>query len=199
MEGSENVTRLLAQWGGGDRESLDRLLPVVYDELRRLARSYLRRERQDHTLQPTALVNEAFFRLVDQENVSWQNRSHFFGIAAQAMRRILVDYARQHQASKRGAGAERVALDDALASIGPPDVDIMALDQALDRLARFDERQSKVVELRVFGGLSIDETAALLQVSPATVKRDYEFAKAWLRRRMTGNGNPPDGEGASTP
>jgi RNA polymerase sigma factor (TIGR02999 family) len=184
MDSGESVTGLLRKWAAGDRESLDRLIPLVYNELRRLARGYLRRERLDHTLQPTALVNEAFFRLVDQEQVSWQNRSHFFGIAAQSMRRILVDHAREHLAAKRGAGAQRVPLELAAGVAAELPVDLIMLDAALQQLAAQDERQGRVVELRFFGGLTIEETAEVVGVSPATVKREWEFARAWLRRQM---------------
>jgi len=181
MDGpSSEVTELLRQWSSGRREALDELLPHLYAELRRLAASYLRRERPDHTLQPTALVNEAFLRLVDQRAVRWENRAHFFGIAAQAMRRILVDHARARAAGKRGDGHRAAPLDDALALTDAPNVDILALDEALTRLAGFDPQQSRIVELRFFGGLTLEETAQVLQISPATVGRDWTMAKAWL-------------------
>jgi RNA polymerase sigma factor (TIGR02999 family) len=174
------VTQLLQQWSDGRQEALDRLLPEIYAELRRLASSYLRRERRDHTLQPTALVHEAFLKLVDQRAVRWQNRAHFFGIAAQAMRRILVDHARAHVADKRGAGGQRVLLDDAQLVGAMPDIDVLALDEVLTRLATFDPQQSRVVELRFFGGLTMEETAEVLHISPATVGREWTMAKAWL-------------------
>lgn len=178
-----DVTQLLAQWTDGDPRALDALLPLVYDELRRLARSYLQRERSDHTLQSTALVHEAYLRLVDQ-NVSWQNRAHFFGIAAQMMRRILVDHARGHNSAKRGEGVCKVTLDEEIVSAGQRDLDVIALDEALTNLARFDPQQSRIVELRFFAGLSIEDTSEILKISPATVKRDWAMAKAWLFREM---------------
>jgi RNA polymerase sigma factor (TIGR02999 family) len=184
-QGQAGVTRLLAQWADGDRKAMEDLLPLVYDELRRLASSYLRRENPGHTLQSTALVHEAYLRLVDQD-VNWQSRAHFFGIAAQMMRRILVDYARAKNAEKRGDGACKVTLEEGLLSTESRDVDILALDQALTRLAEFDKQQSQIVELRFFGGLSIEDTAEILKVSPATVKRDWAMAKAWLFREMQG-------------
>jgi RNA polymerase sigma factor (TIGR02999 family) len=177
------VTRLLLRWTEGDQKALDDLLPLVYDELRRLARSYLQRERSGHTLQSTALVNEAYLRLVDQ-NVSWQSRAHFFGIAAQMMRRILVDHARARDAAKRGAGDFKVTLDEDIAVSGARDVDVIALDIALENLAKLDPQQGRIVELRFFAGLSIEETAEVLSISPATVKRDWAMAKAWLSREM---------------
>jgi RNA polymerase sigma factor (TIGR02999 family) len=174
------VTQLLQQWSDGRQEALDQLLSEIYAELRRLASSYLRRERRDHTLQPTALVHEAFLKLVDQRAVRWQNRAHFFGIAAQAMRRILVDHARAHVADKRGAGGQRVSLDEARLVGATADIDVLALDEALTRLAALDFQQSRVVELRFFGGLTMEETAEVLHISPATVGRDWTVAKAWL-------------------
>jgi RNA polymerase sigma factor (TIGR02999 family) len=182
------VTRLLKDWSEGRQEALDRLLPQIYAELRRLAASYLRRERPDHTLQPTALVHEAFIKLVDQRAVRWQNRAHFFGIAAQAMRRILVDHARAHAADKRGAGERAVSIDEALVTIGAPDVDLLALDEVLTRLAAIDAQQSRVVELRYFGGLTMEETAEVLNVSPATVGREWTLAKAWLYAELSKSG-----------
>jgi RNA polymerase sigma factor (TIGR02999 family) len=186
---SNNVTQLLLDWSNGDKAALDHLIEAVYGELRRLAVRYLSHERSDHTLQPTALVHEAYLQLVDQKRVNWQNRAHFFGAAARLMRRILVDHARSHQAAKRGGGY-RITLSDAVAVAQPPDFDLIALDDALDELSSFDQQQSRVVELRYFGGLSIEETAAVLQVSPATVKRDWTTAKAWLRRRITKDPEP---------
>jgi RNA polymerase sigma factor (TIGR02999 family) len=174
------VTLLLQQWTEGREDALDRLMPEIYAELRRLASSYLRRERRDHTLQPTALVHEAFLKLVDQRAVRWQNRAHFFGIAAQAMRRILVDHARAHAAAKRGAGERPVSIDDVNVAGPMPDIDILALDQALTRLAEFDPQQSRVVELRYFGGLTLEETAEVMKISPATVGREWTLARTWL-------------------
>ena len=182
---SQNVTALLHEWGRGDRGALDRLMPVIYDELRHQAARYLRQERPGHTLQTTALIHEAYLRLVDQKNVSWQNRAHFFAIAAQLMRRILVDHARQRQAAKRGGAALRLTLDEAMALSEEPDVNLVALDEALNRLAVIDPQQSRVVELRFFSGLSVEETAEALRISPRTVKRDWNVAKAWLRREIT--------------
>lgn len=180
------VTELLHAWSDGDKTALDQLLPVVYDELRRQASRYLRREAEGHTLQTTALVNEAYLRLVDQKNIRWQNRAQFFGIAAQLMRRILVDHARAKHRAKRGGHDLRVTLDDAVAIAANQEIDLIALDAALDRLAQIDEQQSKVVEMRFFSGLNVEETAEALRVSPATVKRDWNVAKAWLYREMTG-------------
>ena len=181
MESSRSeVTALLQLWSDGRREALDRLLPQIYAELRRLASSYLRRERPDHTLQPTALVHEAFIKLIDQRAVRWQNRAHFFGIAAQAMRRILVDHARAHAAGKRGDGARRIPLEDVLILTEMPNADLLALDEVLTRLAVLDPQQSRVVELRFFGGLTMEETAEVLHISPATVGREWTLARAWL-------------------
>ena len=180
------VTELLHAWSDGDKNALDQLMPVVYDELRRQASRYLRREQGGHTLQTTALVNEAYLRLVDQKNIRWQNRAQFFGIAAQLMRRILVDHARAKHRAKRGGRDVRVTLDDAMAIAANQEIDLIALDAALDRLAQIDEQQSKVVEMRFFSGLNVEETAEVLGISPATVKRDWNVAKAWLYREMTG-------------
>lgn len=185
MSSAKGVTRLLADLQRGDRSALDELLPIVYDELRRLADSYLSRERPDHTLQPTALVHEAYLRLVDQREVNWQNRAQFFGLAAEMMRRILVNHARDRRAAKRGGGARRLSLDEAVSFFEQRDVELVALDEALNRLAALDPQQGRIVELRFFGGLSIEETAEVLAVSPATVKRDWRMAKAWLHRAMT--------------
>ena len=182
---TQAVTRLLLQWTDGDAHALDQLLPLVYDELRRLAQSYLRRENLGHTLQSTALVHEAYLRLVDQRNVNWQNRSHFFGIAAQMMRRVLVDHARAHHAAKRGSGGIKVTLDEGLVAAEQRDVNVIALDEALTRLAEIDPQQTRIVELRFFAGLSIEDTAELLKISPATVKRDWAMAKAWLYGEMS--------------
>ena len=185
MSSAPGVTRLLVEWTDGNQGALEALLPLVYDELRRLARGYLQRERPGHTLQSTALVHEAYMRLVDQD-VSWQNRAHFFGIAAQMMRRILVDHARTKNAAKRGDGACMVTLDEGLVGTEQRDVDVIALDRALDKLTKLDPQQSRIVELKFFAGLSIEETAEVLRVSPATVKRDWVMAKAWLYREMQG-------------
>jgi RNA polymerase sigma factor (TIGR02999 family) len=179
------ITQLLQEWCAGRQQALDRLLPEIYGELRTLASSYLRRERSDHTLQATALVHEAFLKLIDQRSVRWQNRAHFFGIAAQMMRRILVDHARAHTAAKRGSGEAHVSLDDALLIAPSADVDVLALDEALTRLAVIDPQQSRVVELRFFGGLTMDETAEVLGISPATVGREWTVAKAWLYSELT--------------
>lgn len=180
-----DVTRLLVNWSHGDQSALEELMPLVYGELRRLASAYLRRERSDHTLQSTALVNEAFLRLVNQQDVQWRNRAHFYGIAAQMIRRILVDHARSQHAEKRGSGAVKLALDEAMAVPQQGDVDLLGLNDALDRLARLDERQSRIVELRFFTGLSIEETAEVMQLSPASIKREWSSARAWLFREMT--------------
>jgi RNA polymerase sigma factor (TIGR02999 family) len=181
---SEQVTSLLIRWRGGDKAALDALMPLVYGELRRLAHHYLRSERSDHTLQSTALVHEAYARLVGQNIPEWQNRAHFFGVAAQLMRQILVDYARQHRAEKRGGELCKLALDDVEVQARPADVDVVALDDALQHLARIDPQQSRVVELRFFGGLSIEDTSEVLGVSPSTVKRDWNTARVWLYREM---------------
>lgn len=182
---SHEVTRLLVELQGGHAEVSEQLIPLVYAELHDLAVSYLRRERSDHTLQPTALVHEAFLRLVDQRATTWQNRAHFFGIAAQAMRRILLDHARRRRASKREGAAQRVTLDEGIAETPQRSIDLIALDVALERLKAMDERQYRVVELRFFGGLDVEQTAEVLGISPATVKRDWTFAKAWLQRELS--------------
>jgi RNA polymerase sigma factor (TIGR02999 family) len=183
----ENITDLLVSYGRGDKESLDKLMPVVYDELRRQAARYLRREQPGHTLQTTALIHEAYVRLVDQRNVQWQNRAHFFGIAAQMMRRILVDHARTKKRAKRGGSDIKVSLDDATVAVKGQDLDVVALDEALERMAEIDEQQSRVVELRFFSGLTVEETAEVMGISPATVKRDWSMAKAWLHRELSGD------------
>ncbi|HWP54672.1 MAG TPA: sigma-70 family RNA polymerase sigma factor [Pyrinomonadaceae bacterium] len=177
------ITQLLVEWSHGNQQALDRLTPLVYDELRQMARTYLRRERPDHTLQPTALVHEAYLRLIDQHSVSWQNRAHFFGIASQMMRRILVNHALARAAEKRGSG-ERITLDEAIDLSKKGEVDLIALDEALQELERLDSQQTRIVELRFFGGLSIEETAEALGISPATVKRDWSTARLWLRRQL---------------
>jgi RNA polymerase sigma-70 factor, ECF subfamily len=179
------VTELLVRLSGGSRESLDELLPLIYRELRRLAARALHRERSGHTLQPTALVHEAYLRLIDQREVTWQNRAHFFAVAAQAMRRILVDHARARERVKRGGPQQQVTLLEEHAVQETGSVDVLALDQALTRLDRIDPRQRQVVELRYFSGLSIEETAAVLDISPATVKREWTMARAWLHAELT--------------
>ncbi len=182
---SESVTALLVDLSNGDRAAMERLAPLVYEELRRIARRHFRREPTDHTLQSTALVHEAYMRLVDQTGVQWRNRAHFFGVAAEMMRRILVDHARHRKAIKRGAGAVKLSLDDAIGIGERRDLELVALDEALTALAALDPQQCRVVELRFFAGLSIEETAEVLGISPATVKRDWVTAKAWLLREMT--------------
>lgn len=179
------VSTLLRAWGRGDSQARDDLIPLVYRELRRQAAAYLRRERPDHTLQPTALVHEAYERLLRGDRVAWQNRAHFFGIAAKTMRRVLIDYARAHQAAKRPPPSMKVALDDRIGEALPRDCEFLALDQALDELARLDPRQGQIVELRYFGGLSEHEVAAVLSLSRATVSREWQLARVWLHRRMT--------------
>ena len=179
------ITQYLVAWGKGDNSALDHLMPLVYEELRHLAHRYMGRERPGHTLQTSALINEAYLRLIDQKDVHWQNRAHFFGIAAQMMRRILVDYARQRGFAKRGGHARPVPLEEATIVSAERAADVVALDEALKSLAEFDARKSQIVELRFFGGLSIDETAEVLSVSNGTVIRDWTLAKAWLRREMT--------------
>ena len=186
LKGSSNITELLQAWGEGDAEAMDELLPLIYDDLRRRAAGYLRQERPDHTLQTTALVHEAYLKLVDQRDVEWKNRSHFFAVAAQAMRRILVDHARNRHRAKRGGAAEDLRLEDELlAAADENGVDVEALDEALSRLAAFDPQQEKVVELRYFAGLSLDETAKVLDISRATAAREWQVAKAWLYRELT--------------
>jgi len=170
-----------------DKEELDKMMPAIYDELRRQAARYLRQERPGHTLQTTALIHEAYVRLVDQRNVQWQNRAHFFGIAAQMMRRILVDHARTKKRAKRGGSDIKVSLDDAAVAVKGQDLDVVAVDEALSRLAKIDEQQSRVVELRFFSGLTVEETAEVMGISPATVKRDWSMAKAWLHRELSGD------------
>ena len=180
-----SVSHLLRAWGRGDVQARDELVPVVYRELRRRAGAYLRRERSDHTLQPTALVHEAYLRLTAQDRVAWQNRAHFFAIAAQMMRRVLVDHAREHQAAKRPGAHLKVLLDDGIGAAQPPSCELMMVDEALVDLARIDPRQAQIVELRYFGGLSEQEVAAVLSVSRATVTREWQTARAWLYRRLT--------------
>ncbi len=181
---SQDVSRLLAEYREGDAGALDRLIPLVYAELRRIAARALLAERREHTLQPTALVNEAYVRLVERPNASWQDRAHFIACAARVMRQILVDHARAHRADKRGGGLVRVTLGEETLAAAGPEVDFLALDAALDRLAEQDEQKCRIVELRYFGGLSNEETAEALGVSPRTVKRGWAFARAWLRREL---------------
>jgi RNA polymerase sigma-70 factor (ECF subfamily) len=179
------VTRLLIAWNAGDRAALEKLMPLVYAELRQLAERHFRKERRGHTLQPTAVVHEAYFRLIDQTRVTWKNRGHFLAIASQAMRRILIDHARGRGAEKRGGEVEKVTLDVAIASPEPArEVDILALDEALERLKALDGTQAQIVELRFFGGLTIEETADVMETSPSSVKRDFRSAKAWLFREL---------------
>lgn len=182
---NQNITQLLVDWRNGDQEALNQLMPLVYEELRRMANYYMRNERKGHTLQTSALVNEAYLRLVDHENIQWQNRSHFFGLAAQAMRRILVDHARSRNYQKRGGGAEQVSLDEAATLAEDRAAELIALDDALQELAKFDQRKSRIVEMRYFGGLSGEEVAEALGISTATVSRDWETAKAWLLRELS--------------
>jgi RNA polymerase sigma-70 factor (ECF subfamily) len=179
------ISRLLADWTNGDQAALDKLMPLVYDELRRIAHHYMSRERPDHTLQTTALVNEAYLRLVDQKHARWQNRAQFFGIAARLMRRILVDHARTHAQAKHGGGALKVSLDEVAILSPARAADVMALDDALKKLAENDPRKCQIVELRYFGGMTVEETAELLKISPITVKRDWLVAKAWLHREIS--------------
>lgn len=181
------VTELLVEWSNGSQAALEKLMPLVYEELHRLAHRYMGHERPGHTLQTSGLVNEAYLRLIDQNRVQWQNRGHFFAIAAQMMRRVLVDYARNRQYAKHGGGARRVSFDDARMFSPDRASDVVALDEALNELAAFDPRKSQIVELRFFGGLSIEEAAEVLNVSPGTVMRDWTLAKAWLRRAITGD------------
>lgn len=181
---SKQVSELLVHWGKGDRKALEAILPLVYEELRRIARYHLRQQRPNHTLQTTAVVHEAYLRLAEQKSLHVENRAHFLGIAAQLMRWILVDYERNRRASKRGAGLTRITLDQSIAS-PQRDVDLLALDEALDRLANLDSQQSQIIELRYFGGLSIKDTSEFLGISPATVKRSWASARAWLLREMS--------------
>ncbi|MEM7583358.1 MAG: sigma-70 family RNA polymerase sigma factor [Acidobacteriota bacterium] len=191
-----DVTQLLIDWNRGDREALDLLMPLVYDELHRLAERYMRRERAGHTLQPTALVNEAYLQLVDQTRVKWQNRAHFFGVAAQMMRRITMLHVRKLRAAKRGGGnTPRITFDEELLLPIQRADDLIALDDALDDLAAFDPRMSRIVELRFFGGMKIEETAEALGVSTATVKREWRAAKAWLANDMRDDGQQHEGPG----
>ncbi len=190
MSQQESVTQLLAQWRAGDQEALERLAPLVYDELRRLARKYMRTERLGHTLQPTAVVHEAFERLIDMD-VSWKDRAHFCAVAARLMRRILVDHAKARLRAKRGAGMTRMPLTDGMAAISDDGIDLLQIDKALSRLSKFDERKSTIIELHYFGGLTYDETAEALSISPATVHRDLRLAKAWVLQEIHDQGALP--------
>jgi RNA polymerase sigma factor (TIGR02999 family) len=189
---TDGITKLLQGWRGGDRAALDALVPVVYKELHRLAHCELRKERPDHTLQSTALVHEAYFRLVGQTLPQWESRTHFFAIAAQLMRQILVDYARRHRASKRGSGACMLTLDDAVVLPQRKDVDVVAIDDALNALAEVDPRQSRIVELRFFAGLSLQEISEVMGIATATVQRDWTAARAWLHREISRRPIPGD-------
>lgn len=182
---SEQITELLVRWRGGDQVAFDALLPLVYSELRQIAQHYLQRERSDHTLQSTALVHEAYVRLVGNKVPQWQDRAHFFGVAARVMRQILVEYARSHQAAKRGGGAYKITLEEGLQAPQPVDVDVIMLDDALKQLASLDPQQSHIVELRFFAGLSIEDTSEVLGISPSTVSREWTSARAWLHREIS--------------
>jgi RNA polymerase sigma factor (TIGR02999 family) len=180
------ITQLLVAWNEGDESALEKLVPLVYDELRRLARRHMRRERPDHTLQTTALINEAYLQLVDIRNVHWHNRAHFFALCARLMRRILVDFARSRHYAKRGGGAKPISLDQCISVLPGDSPDLVAVDDALHALAKIDERKAQVVELRFFGGMTVEETAEVLKVSPETVRRDWKLAKVWLLRELSG-------------
>ncbi len=182
----KEITGLLLQWSEGDGAALDQLIPLVYPELRRMARRYMGRENSEHTLQTSALINEAYLRLVDQQAVEWKDRAHFFAVSAQVMRHILVDHARRHRSGKRGAGATHIALDDGAVIIQERAAEFVALDCALDRLAEVDARKSRIVELRFFGGLTVEETAKVMKLSPITIKREWRSARAWLIREISG-------------
>jgi len=181
------ITQLLAEWSNGNQTALNKLYPLVYDELHKMANRYMKRERKDHTLQTTALINEAYVRMVDQKNVHWENRAHFFAISAQIMRRILIDHARRHHYAKRGGGALKVSLDETAIVAGDPASDMLLLDEALNRLAEIDPRRGQVVELRYFGGLNNEEIAGVLKISKNTVTRDWNMARAWLYQELSGS------------
>ena len=186
MSQTHEITQMLHEWSDGSREALEQLMPLVYDELHRQARRYLRHERQQHTLQTTALIHEAYLKLVDQREVNWESRTHFFAVAANMMRRILVDHARAKHREKRGGAGENLPLDEALLVVSDErSIDLIALDEALNRLAEFDEQQSRIVELRYFSGLTLEETAEALKISRTTVANDWALAKAWLHRELT--------------
>jgi RNA polymerase sigma-70 factor, ECF subfamily len=184
MHAQPNITEVLERWSNGEQSALEELVPLIYKELRRLAGHYIRRERHDHTLQPTALINEVFLRLIDQNGIRWQSRAHFFGISAKLMRRILVDHARSHQAAKRGGGQYSLSLSRADRIAGRQTVDLLAVNLALQQLEGLDPQQARVVELRFFGGLTIEETAEVLSVSHATVEREWKMARSWLRHEL---------------
>jgi RNA polymerase sigma factor (TIGR02999 family) len=186
----QEISQLLVSWSNGDEAALEQLVPLVYPELRKLARRYMRKENPGHTLQTSALINEAYLRLVDQQHVQWQDRGHFFAVATQVMRHILIDHARKYRYSKRGSGAQRVPLDEVVVIGQERAVDLLALDDALTSLAKIDERKSKIVELRFFGGLSVEETAEVMKVSSVTVMREWRIAKAWLHREISGTAQP---------
>ena len=185
MSAEQNITQLLLESSKGDKQALDQLMPAVYGELRRLAESFIQSERPDHTLQATALVHEAYLRLIDQRSVDWKNRAQFFALAAKMMRRILVNHAEAHKAAKRGGPAQKLSLDEAISFFTDQQLDLLELNEALERLSSLDERQSQIVELRFFAGLAIEEIADVLKVSPATVKRDWTMAKTWLLRELS--------------
>jgi len=185
---AHEITQLLAEWSNGSQNALDKLYPLVYDELHRMARRYMNRERKGHTLQTTALINEAYVRLVDQKHVHWANRAHFFAISAQIMRRILIDHARRHAYAKRGGGAQQVSLDETAIIGDDPASALLLLDEALNRLAEMDPRRSQVVELRYFGGLNNEEISGVLKISENTVTRDWNMARAWLYQELSGSG-----------
>ena len=184
----QNITRKLQEWNRGDRSAAEELMPLVYDELRKVAARYLRRERADHTLQPTALVNEAYLKLIDISSVEWNDRAHFFAVSSNVMRRILVDHARAQATEKRGGVLQKVELTEAVSFSKEREIDLLALNDALEKLAELDERQSQIVEMRFFGGLSVEETAEVLKVSTRTIKREWAMAKAWLYQRMKDEG-----------
>ena len=193
---TDEVNQLLLEWGNGDQQAQEKLLPLIYNELHRLAHNFLYHERPGHTLQTTALVHEAYLKLIGQRDVHWQNRAHFFAISAQAMRRILIDSARRHAAIKRGRAGEKLSLDEAATISVEPDGTLLALDEALNKLAEIDSQQSRIIELRYFGGLTIEETARVMNLSPATIKREWAMARAWLYEAMSGGatdaGQQPD-------
>ena len=191
----QNITQLLACWNEGDESAFDQLVTLVYPELRRLARNYMRREDEAHTLQTSALINEAYLRLVNYQDKGWNNRAHFFAVAAQVMRRILIDHARKHRRAKRGAGANHVSLDGGAVISQDRAADFLALDEALVQLAEIDERKSRIVELRFFGGLTVEEVAEVLNLSPITIKRDWRSARAWLQREINSNSSIPSVKG----
>jgi RNA polymerase sigma factor (TIGR02999 family) len=180
----ENVTQILQAWSSGNQKAFDELFSIVYKELHRIAAAYMRRERPTHTLQPTALINEAYLKLVDKPTMNWRNRAHFYAVAAKIMRRILIDHAREHAAQKRGGGNEKLALEEGLVHEEERDVDLVKLDEALSAFEKIDPEKSRIIELRFFGGLSIEETAEVLSISASTVKRDWRTARAWLRRSL---------------